>query len=209
MLAQIHDFQDKKKVKNSDIDVSLISECKPNKKVISEHLVKMKMYSRRPTAHTKTRAMISATTAKPHNQKGTGNARQGTTVGAQHVGGVKIFGPLGIKRKISLPKNEVKLVKRMILKIALDEGKLLFINDCRINTHKTKESVSIANSFSNGKVFIICLDSELEKNNILSSRNTHRISYGSISSFTVNNLVSSDCILVTESVLPGLIDLLS
>ncbi len=200
MLLNIYNFLNKDLVGKDDINLDNIMNVTVNSNIIDEHFSKMKKYHFIPTAHTKCIAEISATTKKPFNQKGGGRSRQGTTVGAQHRGGVKIFGPQGIKRNISLPKKEVLLVKKMLIKIAIESGKLFVVQDCKIPDAKTKNACKTLDSFGIKIGHTIVLhNNEVEQNNILSARNLKWFSYSRVSDFTVYNLLKSELVIVTKS----------
>src|SRR5437868_1125448 len=77
---------------------------------VNEHLlleaVKWQRAKRRSGTHsTKTVAMVSGGGKKPFRQKGTGNARQGSTRAPNHVGGGKVFGPHPRSYDYELPKK--------------------------------------------------------------------------------------------------------
>lgn len=200
MLLSVYNFLNKELVGSFDVDLSNIMNVEVNDKVIQEHFVKMKKYHIIPTAHTKCVAEISATTKKPFNQKGTGRARQGTTIAPQHRGGVKIFGPQGIKAHVGLPKKEVRLVKKMLLKIAIESGKLVVVDDCKIPNNKTKNACNTLDAFGVKLGHTIVLhDNEIENANILSARNLKWFSYSRVSDFTVFNLMKSELVIVTRS----------
>jgi large subunit ribosomal protein L4 len=200
MLMNIYNFLNKDLVGTSDVNLDNIMDVQVNDKLIQEHFVKMKKYHIIPTAHTKCVAEISATTKKPFNQKGTGRARQGTTIAPQHRGGVKIFGPQGIKAHIGLPKKETRLVKKMLIKIAIETGKLMIVNDCKIPDSKTKNACNTLDSFGIKKGHTIVLhDNEVNNDNILSARNLKWFSYSRVSDFTVYNLIKSELVIVTKS----------
>ena len=95
-------------------------------------------------AHTKGISQTSGTTKKPYNQKGTGNARQGSLRAPQFRGGGIIFGPLNIKRKVSIQKTETKLAKKMLLSFLLKSKRLVVVEDANIHDHKTKSVISFA-----------------------------------------------------------------
>ena len=65
----------------------------PNDQVVYEH-INLFMANRRQGTHaTKTRSDVSGGGRKPWRQKGTGNARQGSTRAPHWVGGGVVFGP--------------------------------------------------------------------------------------------------------------------
>lgn len=91
--------------------------------------------------HTKSIQDISGTTKKPHSQKGTGRARQGSLRSAQMRGGAVIFGPKTRSHAIDLPKK----VRAMALKVALSskmaQGNLMILEDFNLKGHKTQDFV--------------------------------------------------------------------
>ena len=72
---------------------------------------------RQGTHDTKTRAEVSATTAKMFRQKGTGRARMGSSVSPSRVGGGVAFGPHPRDYTYRLPQK----IKRLALKSALSD----------------------------------------------------------------------------------------
>src|SRR6059058_2810405 len=90
------------------------------------------------TNKTKGISEISGTTRKPYKQKGTGRARQGSLRSPQFRGGARIFGPVVRSHAFDLQKK----VRRLGLKTALSakqgEGKLVVIDEARLDDAKTK-----------------------------------------------------------------------
>ena len=67
------------------------------------------------SANTKLMSEISGTTAKPHKQKGTGSARQGSKRSVQFRGGRTCFGPRARSFDFSLPKKIIKTAEISLL----------------------------------------------------------------------------------------------
>ena len=67
------------------------------------------------THKTKTRGEVSGGGKKPYKQKGTGNARMGSTRTPLRVGGGVVFGPVVRDHAISLNRKVVKLGYRLAL----------------------------------------------------------------------------------------------
>ncbi len=103
------------------------------------------------TAKVKTMAEISGTTAKPHKQKGTGSARQGSKRSVQFVGGRTCHGPVPRSFDFAIPKKIVKKALSDALKIKLQENKIILFSEVENNAMKTAK-----------------LNSVLQKNNFLS-----------------------------------------
>ena len=64
-----------------------------NEPVMHDAIVLAQASMRQGTASTKTRSEVSGGGRKPYKQKGTGNARQGSTRSPQWPGGGIVFGP--------------------------------------------------------------------------------------------------------------------
>lgn len=101
--------------------------------------VNWQLNKRRAGTHkTKGVSEISGTTKKPYKQKGTGNARQGSTRSPQFRKGAVIFGPVVRSHETELPKK----VRRLALKCALSSkqaaGKLIVLDVAKSDSHKTK-----------------------------------------------------------------------
>ncbi len=110
----------------------------PVKKDILARMVNWQRAKRRAGTHsTKVISDISGTTAKPHRQKGTGRARQGSLRSPQHRGGAVIFGPHMRDHGHKLPKKVRKLALRCALSSKCAEGKLIVLEEAKIGEPKT------------------------------------------------------------------------
>jgi large subunit ribosomal protein L4 len=106
---------------------------------ILARVVAWQLAKRRAGTHkTKGVSEISGTTKKPYKQKGTGRARQGSLRSPQFRGGAVIFGPVVRSHAFGLQKK----VRRLGLKTALSakqaEGKLVVIDNAKLEEAKTK-----------------------------------------------------------------------
>ncbi|MDX9690372.1 MAG: 50S ribosomal protein L4 [Proteobacteria bacterium] len=81
---------------------------------------------------------IAGTTKKPHSQKGTGHARQGSKRSPQFRGGAVIFGPVVRDHAHSLTKRLRALALRMALSSKNKDGKLIVIDEAKAADFKTK-----------------------------------------------------------------------
>ncbi len=89
-----------------------------NKGLLHQVLVSLQANSRRPIAHTKTRAEVRGGGKKPWRQKGTGRARHGSTRSPIWKGGGQAHGPR--KDKIFAQKIN-KQMSRLALKMAFSD----------------------------------------------------------------------------------------
>ena len=105
-------------------------------------MVNCQLAKRRSGNHkTKGVSEISGTTKKPHRQKGTGRARQGSLRSPQFRGGAAIFGPVVRSHAHDLNKKVRKLALKTALSTKLAEGKLVVLDAAAVDSHKTKEMV--------------------------------------------------------------------
>ncbi len=89
-----------------------------NKDLVHQALVRQLANERTSIAHTKTKGEVRGGGKKPFRQKGTGNARQGSTRNPHMKGGGVVFGPRSIRNfEISMPKKQ----RRKALFSALSE----------------------------------------------------------------------------------------
>ncbi len=95
---------------------------------------------RRGTHNVKTRAFVRGGGKKPFKQKGTGNARQGSSRSPLMPGGAKLFGPSPRDYSYTLPKKVRKLGVRMALSYLSKEGKMTVLDKMEASG-KTKELV--------------------------------------------------------------------
>ncbi len=86
---------------------------------------------------------LQGTTKKPFRQKGTGKARQGSLRSPQFRGGAVIFGPVVRSHAIDLPKKVRKMALRSALSAKRADGKLLVLEDAKLDAPKTKVLVGL------------------------------------------------------------------
>ena len=110
----------------------------PVRRDILARMVNWQRAKRRAGTHkTKGVSEIRGTTAKPHKQKGTGRARQGSRRSPQMRGGAVIFGPKPRDHAHKLPKKVRKLALASALSSKAEDGRLIILEAARIDDHKT------------------------------------------------------------------------
>jgi large subunit ribosomal protein L4 len=106
---------------------------------IIARMVNWQLAKRRAGTHkTKGISDIRGTTKKPHNQKGTGHARQGSLRSPQYRGGAVIFGPVVRDHTHSLTKKVRQLALRSALSSKQAEGKLVVVDALKSKDGKTR-----------------------------------------------------------------------
>jgi large subunit ribosomal protein L4 len=118
----------------------------PKEAVLHEVVAWQLSKRRRGTAATKTRAMVTGSTAKIYPQKGTGRARHGSRKAPIFVGGGISFGPQPRDYSYTLPKRVRRLGLEMALAARAQDGKITLVESFGSQTGKTKEFVAWAKS---------------------------------------------------------------
>ncbi len=109
------------------------------------------------THSTKNRAAVSGGGAKPHKQKGTGRARQGTRRAVQFAGGGIAFGPVPRHYDHKLPKKMRRAALISALTQWLDEGAITLVEELNLDEYKTRRMVEALSALglSGEKVLVV------------------------------------------------------
>jgi large subunit ribosomal protein L4 len=115
---------------------------------IKEHAVYQVVCSQRAsrrqgTSSTKGRSEVRGGGKKPWRQKGTGNARVGTTRSPIWRGGGIVFGPKPRDYSFSVPKKMQKAALRSVLTSKVQEEKLIVVDRFSFEQPSTKQMAQI------------------------------------------------------------------
>ena len=184
------------RVGSKQIDVASDFEIESAKSVA--YVVRWQLASRRSgSAKTKTMAEISGTTAKPHKQKGTGRARQGSKRSVQFVGGRTCHGPMPRSFDFSMPKKIVKKALADVLRMKLKENKVSLFSDfgSEIKTSKISETLA-KNSFASTLIVHDGSNAALTK----SAKNLKNVKTLDAKALNVYDILSFDHLMVDSKV---------
>ena len=101
----------------------------PNVPVMHQVVTAQLANRRAGTQSTKTRSEVRGGGAKPYRQKGTGNARQGSTNAPHYTGGGVALGPKPRGYAQRTPKKMIKLALRSALSDRASEGKVVVVDE--------------------------------------------------------------------------------
>lgn len=134
----------------------------PKESVLHEVVAWQLAKRRRGTAATKTRSMVTGSTAKIYPQKGTGRARHGSRKAPIFVGGGISFGPQPRSYDYTLPKRVRKLGLQMAIAARANDGRLTLVDSFNI-AGKTREFVAWAkaNGFDSAERVLLVTDDEM------------------------------------------------
>ena len=134
--------------------------------VVKNHLAN----KRQGTQSALTRAEVSGGGAKPHRQKGTGRARQGSTRVPHYTHGGVAFAPKPRSYSYSLNKKLKRLALKSALSLKAAEESIIVVDGINMEEIKTKEFKKFLDAIGVfGKALIVT--PEVNKNIILSARN--------------------------------------
>ncbi len=153
----------------------------------------------------KDRSEVQGTTAKPFNQKGTGNARQGSKRAPQIRGGGIVFGPHVRNHGFSLQKKVRKLALRSALSSKQAEGKLVILENAKLKSAKTADFKKSLIKLGWGRALVID-GSDLDNNFQLATRNIADIDVLSSQGANVYDILRRDTLVLTKVAVQRLVE---
>ncbi len=153
---------------------------------------------RQGTAKTKNRSEVSGGGRKPYRQKGTGNARQGSTRATQFRHGGIVFGPTPRDYGFKTNKKEKALALKSALSHKLADNEIVVIDNIDVKNMKTKTVKAIIETLKlEGKVLFV---TEGEAENLyMATRNLGYADAIMASDLNVLDIVNSDTIVFDEA----------
>jgi large subunit ribosomal protein L4 len=186
---------DKKKVGEVELVAGVFEQ--PVKKELLHTVVRWQLACRRQgNAMTKTKGLVSGGGKKPFKQKGTGNARQGSTRSPLMPGGGTMFGPEPRDYSYTLPKKVRQAGLRTALSYLQAEGRLFVVEDMK-SEGKTSELAKRMKTFGLSKCVLI--DQEADAKFTQASRNLPKFRYYSVDGLNVYDLLKYDNAIVTKA----------
>lgn len=168
---------------------------------IKEHVlwetVKQQMAARRQGTHsTLHRGEVRGGGKKPFRQKGTGQARQGSTRAPNHAGGAKVFSPKPRDYEYSLPKKVKQAALRSALSLRAKEKKLIILEDVNFETPKTKQAVALLKALGGNKTLLVASGeaTALAK----SMRNLQSATYLAVEGLNTYDILKHPSLILTE-----------
>lgn len=166
---------------------------------ILARMVNWQLAKRRAGTHSsKGISAIAGTTKKPHSQKGTGHARQGSKRSPQFRGGAVIFGPVVRDHAHSLTKRLRALALRMALSSKNKNGKLLIIDEAKAADYKTK-AISAKLGKLGLKSVLIIDGANLDENFAKAVRNIPQVDLLPEQGANVYDILRRDTLVLTKN----------
>ena len=194
---------DKKKVGSVELDASVFG-IKVKEEIL-QTVVRWQLACRRQGTHkSKTRAEVSGGGKKPFKQKGTGNARQGSTRSPLMPGGGIAFGPVPRDYSYVLPKKVRRLGLRTALSKLQQEGRLIVVDSMTSTEGKAKDLAAKLKTFGLEKAVLV--DAASNEKFVRASRNLAKFRYYGVEGVNVYDLLKYNTAVITKDSVAKLIE---
>ena len=190
-------------VGNVDLDMKVFG-VKTMPDIIHQYIRYQNAKSRQGSHKTKSRSEVSGRSKKPFSQKGTGNARQGSSKPPNFRGGAVSMGPVVRKHGFNLNKKEKKLAIKSALSTKLLEDKIVFLDSLKIDNFKTKLLNIDLKKFNFSSALFIYSSQGIDKNFQLASSNIPKVSLLSQNGINVKDLITYDKVFIEQDSLKEL-----
>ncbi len=144
--------------------------AKVNVDLMNQAYLRQMANARLGTHSTKRRGEVRGGGAKPWRQKGTGRARQGSTISAQWVGGGRIHTPKPRDYSQLMPKKMRRAALRSALSVKASENGLVLVSDLALAEPKASLfSKAIEALAGNARTLVLVPDKSETYTNVLKS----------------------------------------
>lgn len=164
---------------------------KTDDKLVSRYVRYLLEKKREAVANTKDRGQVSGGGKKPWRQKGTGNARAGSTRSPLWRGGGVTFGPGNdqtYEPRMNTKERQKALMMTMVSKI---EG-VVVVDKIEIKEPKTKKALEVLNKLPVGEGTIMLICSEFSDETYLSFRNLPFVNFTKVGNLNALDILKTD-----------------
>jgi large subunit ribosomal protein L4 len=186
-----------------------VFEIKPNDHAIYLAVKQFMANKRQGTHKAKERSEISGSTRKLGRQKGGGGARRGDINSPVLVGGGRVFGPRPRDYSFKLNKKTKALARKSALSYKAQDNAIVVVEDFTFDTPKTKEFLAMTKNLNISNKKLLVIFSESNKNVYLSARNIKGADVQPISGLNTYGVLDAGILVLTESVVSTINNLLS
>ena len=194
MKKQVVDLSNKN-IAEIDIPESIFG-IKVFPDLIHQYIRYQNAKSRQGSHKTKTRSEIKGKAKKPFAQKGTGNARQGSSKPPHYRGGATSMGPQNRDHSFSLNKKEKTLALKCALSNKSKNEEIIFVDSLEIADHKTKKLFNSLKKFNFNSALFIHSEKSNNENFKKASSNIPRLAMLSEKGLNVRDLMTFDKIFI-------------
>ena len=168
---------------------------------VNEHLVHMAVVqqlanNRQGTQKAKTRAEVSGGGRKPWRQKGTGNARQGSTRAPQWTGGGVVFAPVPRDYSFKMNKKEKRAALKSALTSKVQGSNLIVVDELKFDEIKTKNFQNVMNNLNVNKGLVVL--AENDEKVVMSAKNIPAVQTTLTNTLNVYDVMKAGKVVLTK-----------
>jgi large subunit ribosomal protein L4 len=168
---------------------------------VKEHVlwetVRWQLACRRQGTHsTLHRGEVRGGGKKPFRQKGTGQARQGSSRSPNHTGGAKVFSPKPRDYEYTLPKKVRAAALRSALSLRAKEKNLIIIEDFNFAAPKTKQALELVAALGGKQTLLV--DAAENTNVAKSMRNLADSKFLAVEGLNTYDILNYPALVLTE-----------
>lgn len=176
-----------------------IFEFPVNEAVLHQVIVALLANKRQGTQSAKTRAEVSGGGRKPYRQKGTGNARQGSTRSPQWVHGGIAFAPKPRSYRQAIPKSMRRVAMKSALSSKVVDEHLIVLESLNLEEPKTKPVADLLKKLNVKKALIVT--GENDNNAYRSARNIEGVTVVPSNNINVYEIIKHETLILTQDAL--------
>ena len=168
----------------------------PNTHLMHEMVICYLANQRQGTQSTLTRTEVSGGGRKPWRQKGTGQARQGSTRSPQWRHGGVVFAPKPREYGFKMNRKEKALAIKSALTSRVEDGKIFVVDQISLDEIKTKKMTTMLGKLGLEKALIV-MDRK-DDNVILSARNIPDVTTVTSNAINVFDILKYGNMVITK-----------
>ena len=160
-------------------------------------VVQYQANQRQGTQSALTRAEVSGGGKKPWRQKGTGNARQGSTRAPQWRHGGIVFAPKPRDYRFSINKKIRRLALKSALSAKVQDNALIVLDAMNVEEYKTKTVAAALSAIGAGKKTLIIL----EDNNpfaVKSANNIAGVKTAQVNTINTYDILNANTLVIVK-----------
>ena len=180
------------------MELSEIFAIEYNEPLIHQAVVTRLANERQGTKSTLTRSEVRGGGKKPWRQKGTGNARQGSTRAPQGIKGGVVFAPKSrdFSKKMNITAKRVALFSALSKKLA--DNEFFVIDNLAVENGKTKEMVAFMDAFKFDKTVLVVMGNN-DVNVIRASANIPTLETIPVEQLNTYDVVKNAVVVLAQS----------
>ena len=168
-----------------------------NQPLIHQAVVTRLANERQGTKSALTRSEVRGGGKKPYRQKGTGNARQGSTRAPQWIKGGVVFAPKSrdFRKKMNICAKRIAMFSALSRKLA--DNEFYVIDNVAVSEGKTKEILAFLNAFGFEKRVLVVMCNNDEKV-IRAARNLQNVTTLPVEQLNTYDIVKNNVIVLAQ-----------